>query len=370
MNMLMTKLIQRMKYISLTLHRREDVHKDALEQFYIQLVTFELVQALQSRMGDNSLQAPIGWFRTIFLANVFGLDYAELAQIRDYFCHVYFMDENGDVVHPFDFLFHLEKTAALLLVLATQFDSLIISDRLLTLLEPIDPMAIGARLGSFDWDKCEQSWKARTRYAEFDLRDTIVPLIGKILAKDHAVWRLVKTKLTRIDRARFQTRLAVFLLLVYFNYGPRFQKLHSATVETLVSDKRHGEIVVREDVLRKEEYQEHLNEQLMRKEQQQHADKLPPRIHAAVLAWVARVHRFRTLRHEYVVPQGVLPPDVQVEYEEHLVARLSARDRPPPDAAGQRPTRRLAVPRIRSRCAARHAHVTRRGRGAGQLGPA
>ncbi|KAJ3365291.1 hypothetical protein GGF32_009796 [Allomyces javanicus] len=489
MNMLMTKLIQRMEYISLTLHKREDAHKDALERFYIQLAAFDLVQDLKSRTGDNSLQAPIGWFRTIFPANVFGLDYGELAQIRvskgtqnayrglltssgslseghvlrslclmgsfrgvipappiqhlaqlhrglmlihlryhandpaasvhlyfgckalvDYFTHVYYMNEIGDDVDPFDFLFHLEKTAALMLVLATRFNSLIISDRLLTLLEPIDPVAIGARLGSFDWDHRDQSWKPRTRYAEFDLRDTIVPLIGKVLAKDHAVWRLVETKLTRIDRARFQTRLAAFLLLVHFNYGPRYQKMHSTIVEALVSDKRHGGIVVREDALRKEDYRDHLNElhvagekvivclnresgmydaamqnrdlkalprrvvvqcpnnqtwwvnlnghggsgatqskpfemrrldldqdedeamasaddisSLMRKEQQQHADKLPPRIHAAVLAWVARVRRFRALRHEYVVRQGVLPPDVQVEYEEHLVARADKR---------------------------------------------
>ncbi|KNE71872.1 hypothetical protein AMAG_16301 [Allomyces macrogynus ATCC 38327] len=489
MNMLMTKLIQRMEYISLTLHKREDAHKDALERFYIQLAAFDLIQDLKSRTGDNSLQAPIGWFRTIFPANVFGLDYAELAQIRvskgvqnafrglltssgslseghvlrslclmgsfrgvipappvqhlaqlhrglmlihfryhhadpraqlhlyfgcqaliEYFRHVYFMDEIADDVDPFDFLFHLEKTAALMLVLATRFNSLIISDRLLTLLEPIDPVAIGARLGSFDVDHRDQSWKPRTRYAEFDLRDTMVPLIGKILAKDHAVWRLVETKLTRIDRARFQTRLAAFLLLVHFNYGPRYQKMHSTIVEALVSDKRHGGIVIREDALRKEEYQDHLNElsvagekvivclnresgmydaamqnrdlkalprrvvvqcpnnstwwvnlnghggsgatqskpfemrrldidqdedaamasaddisSLMRKEQQEHTDKLPPRIHAAVLAWVARVRRFRALRHEYVVRQGALPLDVQVEYEEHLVARADKR---------------------------------------------
>ncbi|KAJ3374036.1 hypothetical protein GGF31_008252 [Allomyces arbusculus] len=494
MNMLITKLIQRMEYISLTLHKREDAHKDALERFYIQLAAFDLVQDLKSRTGDNSLQAPIGWFRTIFPANVFGLDYAELAQIRvskgvqnaylglltnsgslseghvlrslclmgsfrgiipappvqhlaqlhrglmlihlryhandpaanvhlyfgckalmDYFEHVYFVNEIADDVDPFDFLFHLEKTAALMLVLATRFKSLIISERLLTLLEPIDPVAIGARLGSFDWDQRDQSWKPRTRYAEFDLRDKILPLIGKILAKDHAVWRLVEAKLTRIDRARFQTRLAAFLLLVHFNYGPRHQKIHSTIVEALVSDRRHGGIVVREDALRKEEYQEHLNElrvagekvivclngengmydaamqnrdfkalprrvvvqypakntwwvnlnghggsgaaqskpfemrrldldqdedaamasaddilSLMRKEQQQHADKLPPRIHAAVLTWVARVRRFRALRHEYVVRQGVLPPNVQVEYEEHLIARADKR------AAGRR----------------------------------
>ncbi|KAJ3351593.1 hypothetical protein GGF32_004234 [Allomyces javanicus] len=267
MNMLMTKLIQRMEYISLTLHKREDAHKDALERFYIQLAAFDLVQGLKSRTGDNSLQAPIGWFRTIFPAMTIGLNHVEVAQIRTsegiqdaYLGHLATTGafSEGHILRPLCLIGSCRGV-----IPVPTIKHLAQLHRGLTLIHAQRDQpncflqGIRSLVGYFFQ---VEDTNAIADDADPALRQTVMPLMNLILTKRHAVWDLVETKLTRIDRARFQTRLAILLLLVDFNFGSSEEQMHSTIVGALTSDKRHGGIVINGNALHEGDLAFHLEE--------------------------------------------------------------------------------------------------------------
>ncbi|KNE63779.1 hypothetical protein AMAG_08859 [Allomyces macrogynus ATCC 38327] len=63
MNVLVSILVPRMEYYSLTQHCHSDAHKDLLDRFFLQLAAFDLVQEIMLRLVDADLQAPTSQLR-------------------------------------------------------------------------------------------------------------------------------------------------------------------------------------------------------------------------------------------------------------------------------------------------------------------
>ncbi|KAJ3362796.1 hypothetical protein GGF31_001326 [Allomyces arbusculus] len=180
----------------------------------------------------------------------------------DCFSQVLNMKKLHKTVDVLDLLFHLERTVTLLLALTMRFDSVVLTERLMTLLDTIDPALFSAHLALFAYPRRRQ-----IPVSCFDMCVTMAQLLGKILAKDHTVWRLAESQLTdRFSMNQFLTRLAVLQLLFHINFGTQQRSLHALVERGLLLNEdghlaptmTHGAIVVDRWALSQNQFNVHL----------------------------------------------------------------------------------------------------------------
>ncbi|KNE71919.1 hypothetical protein AMAG_16343 [Allomyces macrogynus ATCC 38327] len=180
----------------------------------------------------------------------------------DCFSQVLTMKRLHKTVDVLDLLFHLERATTLLLVLTMRFDSVVLTERLMTLLDTIDPALFSAHLALFAYPR-----RRHIPVSCYDMCVTMAHLVSKILAKDHTVWRLAESQLTdQLSMNQFRTRLAVLQLLFHFNFGKQQRGLHTLVERGLLLNEdghlaptmTYGAIVVDRWALAQNQFNVHL----------------------------------------------------------------------------------------------------------------